>query len=91
MDEINKSPLSQEEQDNLAEIAKALPDGAISEIARRIGKSQAFVSHFFGGKYYISEKNICILDEANKILDEEKAFKETSQQKLNTLLSKTRE
>jgi hypothetical protein len=91
MDETNKSPLSEEKQKNLAEIAQALPDGAISEIARRVGKSQSYVSHFFGGKFCISERNIAILDEADKILEEEKAFDASAQQKLNTLLSKTRE
>jgi hypothetical protein len=76
---------------NLILIADALPDGAISEIARRTNYSQAYVSRFFLGQYNLSEKNIRILDEADKILETEKAFDIEAQKKLNTLLSKTRE
>jgi len=76
---------------NLKMIAHALPDGAITEIARRTSYSQSYVSHFFAGKYNLSERNMCILDEADKILEEEKAFDQQAQTKLNTLLSKTRE
>jgi len=76
---------------HLRTIADSLPDGALTEIARRTGYSQSYVSHFFAGKFYLSERNMCILDEADKILDEEKDFDQQAQHKLNTLLSKTRE
>ena len=76
---------------NLRTIADSLPDGAITEIAKRTDYSQSYVSHFFAGKYNLSNRNMCILDEADKILDEEKAFDHAAQHKLNTLLSKTRE
>jgi transcriptional regulator with XRE-family HTH domain len=76
---------------NLRMIADALPDGAITEIAKRTGYSQSYVSHFFAGKYNLSNRNMCVLDEADKILEEEKAFDQRAQTKLNTLLSKTRE
>ena len=76
---------------NLRLIADMLPDGAITEIARRTSYSQSYVSHFFRGKYYLSRRNMCILEEADKILEQEKAFDHYAQKKLNTLLSKTRE
>lgn len=76
---------------NLKLIADSLPEGAITEIARRTGYSQSYVSQFFGGKYYLSDRNLCILDEADKLLEENKAFDKQAQAKLNTLLSKTRE
>lgn len=76
---------------NLKAIHDSLPDGAIGEIANRTSYSRSYVSGFFAGKFYLSEKNLCILDEADKILDEEKEFDNHAQKKLNTLLSKTRE
>ena len=80
-----------ENTQNLRLIADSLPDGAITEIARRTSYSQSYVSGFFAGRYNLSGRNMCILDEADKILEEEKAFDQQAQKKLNTLLSKTRE
>lgn len=76
---------------NLRAIAEELPKGAISRIAEKVGKSQSYVSKFFNGEYHITDNNIGILDEADRILKEDAEKKEGVEARLNEILSKGKE
>ena len=80
----NKSPeLSEEKKKLLKDYHDLLPDGAISEITRRLkGQySQTYVSRFFHGDYFVTLENSKILDLGIEIMEESKNKQENEKQK----------
>ncbi len=74
----------------LNKIAESLPYGAFKRIAENCGVTPSYVSQFFKGDYALTDENIKLLDEAEKILQEEIEKKDNRNLKLKSVYDKTK-
>lgn len=68
-------------------INKALPRGSQTRIAAIVKKSRQHVSLVLTGSMAVTEDNYCIIQEAQKIVEETKKQKKKSERAIKKLLS----